>query len=158
MEERSQHLFYHPLCRQSYWCLCHRSALAQLEPQLETRNREELRKENDDVLHKLRPLKIKTLCYGYLNLKFIFKKKKCSGVNSMPTLALLAVGISSLQVGVRLTPLLFPYSARFVPHTQCLSPTKPKTPARLSQEQACFKSLHNSQTKMCQRANQIKLS
>lgn len=44
----------------------------------------------------------------------------------MPALALLAVGVSSLQVGVRLTPLLFPYSARFVPHTQCLSPAKPK--------------------------------
>ncbi len=38
--ERSQHFFYHPLCHQSYWCLYHRSALAQLEPQLGHKSRE----------------------------------------------------------------------------------------------------------------------
>lgn len=92
MEKRSQHLFYHPLCRQSCWCLCHRSARAQLEPQLEDRSREReshgakrgrgggggganqegLRKEKQ-VLHKARR-KIKTWCDRYLNLKHVFNK------------------------------------------------------------------------------------
>lgn len=76
----------------------------------------------------------------------------------MPGLALLAVGASSLQVGVSLTPLLFPIQSSL-----CASHTVPftsraQTPASSAQEQPRFTSLHNRQTKMCQRANQIKLS
>lgn len=39
VEEKSQHFLYHPLCHQSCLCLCHLSAPAQLEPQLEDRKK-----------------------------------------------------------------------------------------------------------------------
>ncbi len=98
---------------------------------------------------------IKTWSYKYLKIKYILKT---SIQNSVPALALLAVGVSSLQVGVSLTPLLFPHSACFVPHTQCLSPAEPKRLLPPRRSSRAFASLHNGQTRMCQRANQIKLS
>lgn len=100
MEERSQHLFYHPQCRQSYWCLCHHSALARLEPQLEDRNREREShgaKGGEEGLRKRAIMfyinwgdqKIQTWSYRYLNLKCTFKKLFTffPGENSVPTLA-----------------------------------------------------------------------
>ena len=60
VEERSQHLLYSPLCHQSYWCLYHCAALAQLEPQLEDRNRDGVREREREKIKVLFNIKLNT--------------------------------------------------------------------------------------------------
>lgn len=105
--------------------------------------------------------KLKTVCdWGDLNVK---KKKEtskpCEHWIFFQLFKWMHVhfGFGCQQFGVSPTPLLFLYSACFVPRTQRLSQTPPgeKVPSALSFHRSNFKSL---QTKMCQSANQIKLS
>lgn len=63
-EGRAPHSFYHPLCRQSYWCLCRLSARAQPEPQLEDRRESQWLRGNADVLHQERRSKGQNLVFA----------------------------------------------------------------------------------------------